>query len=106
MNIKTKFNVNDLIQHKFSKSSPQGSDFYEVKEVHAITCYTGTQVFYHCRRLGLAYLDKRSLLDKKKNKMEVIDVLCSIVGAGPIQYAVLREDEVKACSKEISKHVK
>jgi hypothetical protein len=53
--IQPKFNINDLVQHKFQKSATipqvgtQKASFFEVLFITTETCSGGTQIFYRVR---------------------------------------------------------
>lgn len=49
MEIKTKFNVNNLAKRKFDTDSKNYREALEVMEIISQTCYAGTQVFYLCK---------------------------------------------------------
>jgi hypothetical protein len=57
MTIQPKFQINDLVQHKYQKSAvaqynlldKNGAKFFEVLYIHTETCSAGTQVFYRLR---------------------------------------------------------
>ena len=51
MKLETKFNVDDLVGHKFNRIRPSKLVCYRVMEVVTQTCYGGTQVFYDCRMI-------------------------------------------------------
>lgn len=105
MIIKPKFNINDLIQHKFCRPNDDVKSFYEIIDVQTITCCAGTQVFYHCRLHQLHFEKQFGLMKKDKEpKLEAISHRVKSIPES--QYTSLREDEVKACSKDITKHIK
>lgn len=49
MNIETKFEVNNLLLHKFTNTKNANITALEVIFVNTETCSAGTQVFYMCR---------------------------------------------------------
>jgi hypothetical protein len=58
MEIKTKFQVNDIVNHKFANLSNSFNDVIVVFEVLGVltdTCSAGTQIFYICRPLLLMH---------------------------------------------------
>ena len=99
MNINTKFNINDLIQHKYQRSSKGGQAIaFEVIEIQAINCYTTAQIFYTCRPLHVV-----TDFDWKTKDKTIIDV----VSGRPkdYEYCKFREDEVKECSEEVKNEI-
>ena len=53
MKLESKFDINNLVSHKFQTIEKDGFPVYEVLEVITQTCYGGTQVFYDCRMIFL-----------------------------------------------------
>lgn len=49
MYIKTRFDVNNLVRHKFDNHGDKEKFAFEVMEIGSNTCYAGTQIFYTCR---------------------------------------------------------
>lgn len=96
MNIETKFNINDLVQHKFQRSgwTEKTGVCFEVIEISCINCYTTAQVFYTCRPIHAVIEKKFSI--KEETKPQIIDF--GPGSKGEQEYLKFREDELKPCS--------
>lgn len=96
MEIKTKFNIYDIVQHKFQKnvSKERGVDGYEILEIITQTCYAGTQIFYQCRPFFKLY--KKDYTRDIGNVNTLIDIL-----HGEKMDIRLREDELKECPQDL-----
>lgn len=84
MEIKTKFDINNLVKHKFEMGIDSGLKtipVLEVMEVIAQKCYAGTQVFYLCKQIIVqknrsVYDELNSVTQKilnKANELESVD---------------------------------
>lgn len=51
MEINPKFQINNLLTHKFENQGEDAICVLEAMEIHTNTCYAGTQVFYECRQI-------------------------------------------------------
>lgn len=127
MNITTKYEINDLVTHKYHNVKNSAGCF-EVLEIHTNVCYGGTQVFYKCR--GLGYQTTKSFEDlnlgnwiAKENKSplenisenlgeieKVVNRITNILASeSPKQNETsftFREDELKPIPKEIEEKIK
>jgi hypothetical protein len=65
MIVETKFNIGDLLKHKYSRDTTGHISAVEVLDVKTHTCMAGTQVNYSCRaiqgRLKKSFLDDTSV---------------------------------------------
>lgn len=112
MEIKTKYNIGDILSHKFktadtwekdsSWSSEQTTLVHEVKDINTNTCCAGTQVFYHMRPLHVIYR-----IIKEKDKPDRLEYK----GAQPGFHKenngliIMREDDLKPSSDQIVKDI-
>lgn len=55
MKTQTKFNINDLVQHKFTNNKTDVVNFMEVIEIQMQICYGGKQEWYLCREMQYIY---------------------------------------------------
>lgn len=100
MTIETKFNINDLVQHKFQRpirEKPQQAIAFEVIEINSICCYTTAQVFYVCRPIHAIVEEQRD--EKFKRIFELVNF-----AAGRLkdtEYLKFREDEIKICDESL-----
>ena len=51
MEIKTKFNVNNLVQARRTKQGHDSFIAHEIMQIKTDTCYVGTQIFYFTRAI-------------------------------------------------------
>ncbi len=90
MKIETKFDVNNLLVHKFTPLDNDKINALEVLEIRTNTCYAGTQNFYDCRAVVL-----KKHYNRYKTDEFTWDVLHSAIHSdrnmGMITY---REDEL------------
>lgn len=93
MEINTKFNVGDLIKHKYTSQSKKRKFALFVKEVTTQTCYAGTQVFYICR---LIFVEK--ILDSKFDEEGTFEWVTGFNHEQKL--CKLREDELTDLDKE------
>lgn len=74
MKIETKFDINNLVQHKFNKcTSLENGDVvcaYEVMDITTNTCYAGTQIFYDLRPIHKIFFTS-GYADKKKTSIDI-----------------------------------
>lgn len=96
MKIESKFNINDLVQHKFQQASISNklACCFEIIEVKCIACYTTSQIFYVCRAI-------HAYSDFKDGKWKIIDFAPGHTASK--EYCEFREDELKMCDVELSK---
>ena len=102
MKIESKFDVNNIVAHKFQKDGHDAFIASEILGVQTDTCYAGTQVFYLCRNLMLQ--KKRDFEYKgdeveKKHKWEVNHAISGDT-KGQIPLQGYREDEIVECPKK------
>ncbi len=99
MKIETKFEINNLVQHKFDVGSKQGHQLYEVMEIATATCYAGTQNFYSCRSI---IIQNHKSYDKMEEKITQ-SIHHSIAKDGSITPAwqKFREDELIVAKQEL-----
>jgi hypothetical protein len=99
MTLETKFNINDLVQHKFQRDKLYKDCIaYEILEIRSINCYTTAQVFYRCRAVIV-----RTEFDYTTKERKVVDIMPGIIKDR--EYTELREDELKPCSIEVKNAV-
>ncbi len=97
MEIKTKFNINDLVQYKFHiENNKRSTFFYEIQFIHTETCSAGSQVFYLCRPIAILYSEH--YLDNAK-VIELSDFDLRKPRDG--EYQKFREDEIVPASKNL-----
>ncbi len=70
MKIETKFDINNLIAHKFQQGG-NIMNIMEVMEIETVTCYAGTQNFYICRLLVLEKVFKNSYSNEGKFRWRI-----------------------------------
>jgi hypothetical protein len=101
INIPSKFDVNDLVKHKYTHENAETVQMlFEVIEINAQKCYGGVQVFLQCRSLHASY-------DNPFGKPK--ELIAFHPGGSPKegnQYFRFREDELVLCSEEIQALVK
>jgi hypothetical protein len=100
MRIETKFNIGDLVRHKYSKATAKTVHdglllALTVLDIKTETCIAGTQIFYICRAL---YQHRKSKFSIKED-----DELVEIGYSGVSEATKLREDELQICPEEIIK---
>lgn len=102
MEIKTKFEVGDLLERRYTvKDIEKTFTLHEVLEVVSSTCYTGTQVFYFCRAL-IAKKEKDYLSKESRwNVHNAISHEDSSMG-----WQKMREDELIIARKECQDIIK
>ncbi len=110
MTITTRFNVNDLVKHKFDTPAERRIVVAEVLEIFIQQCYGGTQIWYLCRRIQAEKL-KLGLLgtssDASAEKWAIGHHLSREDGA--MGWQKYREDELIPATPEeqaIINHVK
>lgn len=89
MNIKSKYEINELVKHKFSYDE-HSITALEIMEVSTVTCYAGTQIFYNCRPI---------IAKRHKDNPEKWEVFYA-VHRGEDAYDRLREDELSFLDEE------
>lgn len=92
MEIKTKFNVHDLLVHKYDMDKINSVIALEVLQIKTESCYAGTQVFYDCR----AIIANKSSKDDRWHIGHSV-ILSEDNKTGWKKY---REDELLPASKE------
>lgn len=99
MEIKTKFDVNNLVKRKFDTNSKNRMSALEVMEVIAQTCYAGTQVFYLCKPV----IAEKEFKDKWKEDGEFSWVIAHGISQEENQagWRKYREDELIEAPKEV-----
>lgn len=92
MNIETKFNVGDIVKHKY-ESNPERVMGFEVMEIKSNTCYAGTQNFYYCRAL---FADKvfKNRFDENSEFQWAVSYSVSNDPHMPTAWQQMREDEL------------
>lgn len=104
MNIKTAFDINSIVRHKFGGTKTgYGSKTiirYEVLYIGTETCSAGTQIFYRCRPIQITERD-----DFKEPSVVVHDVIVSDMTpanrAGGQGECFFREDELLPCDEKM-----
>lgn len=99
MEIETKFNVNDLTQRKYDRTSSVIA-ILEIMEIQSITCYSLTQIFYHCRVIMM-----KSVFKEVKGKETVYEWIVERTIDRDNNYPKFREDELIPCSDKYKKIV-
>lgn len=106
MEIKTAFNIGDLVQYKFSKNTAlnEAVAAYQIMEVRSQTCYAGTKIAYELRAL----VAKASFAwDKPSGEKGKLPESIRVITYEPsLKTLLLREDEIKPCSKEVAHQIK
>lgn len=97
MKTETKFNVNDIIQHKYDCGFEDGKKCMEVIEIVTQTCSAGTQIFYYVRHLMAVKRETGYGADKKIQWEIAHGTNKDQTDNGLKKY---REDEVTECEKE------
>lgn len=99
MNIETKYNVNDLVQHKYQKAfGAKRKSAFEVIEIVTNSCYAGSQVFYKCRMI-------HSVTEERLSDIyEIVDF--GPTGTSNGEYVEFREDELKPCEETLALQIK
>ena len=99
MTIETKFNIGDLVQHKYQRAAiGQQAVGFEVIEIQAINCYAAAQIFYTCRPLHVI-----TEFDWQTKTKSITDVVSGRPKDN--EYCKFREDELKVCAEEIVKEI-
>lgn len=96
MKIETKFDINNLIQHKFDNEAAENHIVLEILDIHTDTCYAGTQIFYYVRPIIL----KKNFGGRGMNDLKWST--SSSVGANGRDTGVVRyrEDELIECDQK------
>lgn len=89
MEIKTKYNIGDLLRHQYSSDNGDRT-VLKVLEIESLSCYAGTQVFYKCRHI---YIKPKTCLDKG------VRSFFGVSGNGRMQMETYREDELLTAEK-------
>lgn len=115
MELKSKFNVNDLLVRKYDKGSEELKMALEVLEIHSQTCYAGTQFFYQCRiivlekeretKIGIAWLSKEEREEKEKQPRAWTIRHGQSRQEGQLGWERYREDELQECPSEIQEQI-
>jgi hypothetical protein len=105
--IETKYDVENLVQHKYQRATPNSSKVasaYEIEEIITQTCYAGTQVFYDCRSLHLVY---ETEFKENARIRKVVDCAHAINSeSGRVATVRFREDELKDCPEDLINEIK
>ena len=101
MEIKTKFNVNNLVISKYQKDPVKRNNSelfccYEVIDINTQTCMAGTQIFYIVRPIH-GFITNEYKEGKRESKFTDFN----IASYQNREYATIREDELVEASKEI-----
>lgn len=104
MTIETKFNVNDIVQSKFSRglTTYRHTIAYEVLEIQTQTCYGGTQVFYLVRPIMIENgidLGKKDTAKGDEYPRKTMSV--EAMGCPIEKCPKFREDELMACAADV-----
>ncbi len=98
MELKTKFDINDIVEAKHDAGSPERFVYMEVMEITTQTCYAGAQIFYKCR---VAQAEKMEYREKSReagvpSTFKSIWVLGNLLSQqdGQMGWKTFREDEV------------
>lgn len=104
MEIKTKFNVNDLLKRKYDVDPKNTVFALEVMSITSETCYAGTQVFYQCRTI----LAKKEFELKYQEKGEFTWEIHHAIGSdgNTLGWQRYREDELVEALKETKNIIK
>ena len=104
MEIKTKFDINNLVVSKYQRNPFENKETkidlccYEVMEIITETCIAGTQTFYRVRVLhGLHNRIKDFMKEELEDKFSDI----RLVDMGNNMYVKMREDELVEAPKEV-----
>lgn len=100
MEIKTKFEINDLVKRKYDTSSAKQLCTFDVMEVITQTCYAETQIFYLCRPL-LAQKEFKNRYDENGEFSWVVSHGISKED-NQTGWRKYREDELIAVSEEVA----
>lgn len=96
MNIKTKFNVGDILKFKYDKNTPDVKYLLSVVDILTQTCIAGTQVFYYVRSIKLEFITHKYDKDFEPRWVCHYD----LGNNNKNLYKKFREDEVIKASKE------
>lgn len=99
MNIKTKFEVSDVVEHKYATDFEGATTLYDIKEITTQSCYALTQVFYSCKIINVVKVHKNKY--DKDSPIEFKVVLSHAKHEGEMGWIKLREDDLKPVSKEM-----
>lgn len=97
MKITTKFNVNELVLHKYNGGRNKRIVGYEILEIVSQSCYAGTQIFYLCRAI-IAEKILISPFDEDKGFVWTIAHATSNDPSAPMAWTRFREDELVTAS--------
>lgn len=97
MKLTTKFEVNDLIKHKYNTPGKDSVAILEVMEIITQTCYAGTQVFYLCRAIILT--KEFTGFNKEDDRKWVVGHSIS-KDSNKISWERYREDELISINKD------
>ena len=99
MNIKTKFEVGEVVEHKFNTEHDGIIQVYDVKEITTQSCYALTQVFYHVKPIEMTKEHERKFDEKSPFKWSVRVSMPN--NEGQMGWVKLREDDLIAATKEV-----
>lgn len=101
MNIKTKFNLNELVKHKYDSNKKDMICLLEVLTIMTEACYAGNQVFYLCRAI-IAHKELNLPLRKEDEESDTWFLAHGVHSSDDfkIGWRKYREDELIAAPKE------
>lgn len=99
MKLESKFDINNLVKHKFGREANDCVHCLEIMQVQTETCYAGTQIFYLARAIVAI---KKYEHDYKKEGPFIWTIANAIVGESNknIAWEKYREDELIECPQE------
>lgn len=100
MEIKTQFDIHNLVQRKFDTGSKSVTTLLEVMDIKTETCIAGTQVFYATRPISIVkeYNDKWN--DEKGFELRVMHGFTNEKLNTLTNLPIYREDELITAKQE------
>lgn len=106
MNITTAYRINDLVQHKYDRTTIEGGDrsCMEVLYISTETCSAGTQVFYTVRPIHVVQTKDYSEVQTNGRYPMKLEVRHAFYpnNVGTQGSARFREDELIPCNRELA----
>ena len=105
MTIVTKFQINDLLRHKYGNGferefAGKRTVRYEVLYISTETCSAGTQIFYTCRPITVVSTKRGHGIED-----DIVSVDVQVADLADLSRCKFREDEVIECDPETLAHI-